>query len=411
MKKPLEPGLINLFRYFSLIGLVYFLARWIYNDVSLVQEGITAFQSIYYVIIHVVLFIMLSVPWLERKLKEYYFPVIVISYTLAMVVGSWLYLLEPNRGITHFISQGYSLVPILIVPGIFIAWQYDYRAVVVYTVLTNLSDLVISLFIVRHVSLDTLPILSLPIIRSFAVGLVGFLVSELNEKRKEQKHKLVLANIQLGQYANTLESLATSRERNRLARELHDTLAHTLSGISVNLEALKTCIPEGNEEVERMINSSLQAARRGLDGTRRALKDLRTKALEDLGLELALKALLDNLSERQDIEVEAQIEPLLHILPPNVEQAFYRIGQESIENVALHANASKIYFTLGEHDGIIEMIIADNGVGFDPQSYPKIGHYGLEGIRERAMSIGADLTVESQTERGTTITLHWERMV
>ena len=411
MKKLLEPGLIKLFRYFSLIGLVYFIALWIYNDVSLVQAGITAFQSIYYVIIHVVLLIMLSVPWLERKLKEYYFPAIVISYTLAMVVGSWLYLLESNRGITHFISQSYSLVPILIVPGIFIAWQYDYRAVVVYTVLTNLSDLVISLFIVRHVSLDTLPILSLPIIRSFAVGLVGFLVSELNEKRKEQKHKLVLANIQLGQYANTLESLATSRERNRLARELHDTLAHTLSGISVNLEALKTFVPEGDEEVERMIDSSLQAARRGLDGTRRALKDLRTKALEDLGLELALKALLDNLSERQDIEVEAQIEPLLHILPPNVEQAFYRIGQESIENVALHANASKIYFTLGEHDGTLEMILADNGVGFDPESYPKIGHYGLEGIRERAMSIGADLTVESQTEQGTTITLQWERMI
>ena len=411
MKKLLEPGLIKLFRYFSLIGLVYFIALWIYNDVSLVQAGITAFQSIYYVIIHVVLLIMLSVPWLERKLKEYYFPVIVISYTLTMVVGSWLYLLESNRGITHFISQSYSLVPILIVPVIFIAWQYDFRAVVVYTVLTNLSDLVISLFVVRHVSLDTLPILSLPIIRSFAAGLVGFLVSELNEKRKEQKHKLVLANIQLGQYANTLESLATSRERNRLARELHDTLAHTLSGISVNLEALKTFVPEGDEEVERMIDSSLQAARRGLDGTRRALKDLRTKALEDLGLELALKALLDNLSERQDIEVEAQIEPLLHILPPNVEQAFYRIGQESIENVALHANASRIYFTLGEHDGIIEMIIADNGVGFDPESYPKIGHYGLEGIRERAMSIGADLTVESQTEQGTTITLQWERMI
>ena len=121
MKKLLEPGLIKLFRYFSLIGLVYFIALWIYNDVSLVQAGITAFQSIYYVIIHVVLLIMLSVPWLERKLKEYYFPAIVISYTLAMVVGSWLYLLESNRGITHFISQSYSLVPILIVPGIFIA--------------------------------------------------------------------------------------------------------------------------------------------------------------------------------------------------------------------------------------------------------------------------------------------------
>jgi signal transduction histidine kinase len=411
MKKPLEPGLLKLFRYFALIGLVYFSVIWVYEDVSMIRTEILAFQSVYYVIVHGILFLLLSFQWLERKLKERYFPIILIIYTFAMVGGSWMYLLEPGRGITHFISQSYSLVPILLVPVVFIAWQYDYRAVVVYTVITNLSDLIISYLIVRHIAWDTLPVLGLPIIRSFAFGLVGFLVSQLNERQKEQKHKLILANIQLGQYANTLESLATSRERNRLARELHDTLAHTLSGISVNLEALKTFVPEGNDEVQRMLDSSLLAARTGLDGTRRALKDLRAQPLEDLGLELALKTLLESLAERQEIRVDTLITPLTHILPPNVEQAFYRIGQEAIENVALHANAATIFFNFGEFDGIVEMEIRDNGIGFNPESTQSSDRYGLKGMQERAASIGADLSVNSQPGVGTKVLLQWERIL
>jgi len=411
MKKPLEPGLLKLFRYFAPIGLVYFSARWVYDDVSVIRTEIMTFQSVYYVIVHGILFLLLSFQWLERKLREHYFLFILVLYTLAMVGGSWMYLLEPSRGLTYFISQSYSLVPILLVPVVFIAWQYDFQAVVIYTVITNLSDLIISFLIIGHFTLDTLPVFSLPVIRSFAFGLVGFLVSQLNERQKEQKHKLILANIQLGQYANTLESLATSRERNRLARELHDTLAHTLSGISVNLEALKTFVPEGNHEVHRMLDASLQAARSGLDGTRRALKDLRAQPLEDLGLELALKTLLENLAERHEIKVEASTSPLTHILPPNIEQAFYRIGQEAIENVALHANADTIFFNFGEFDGIIEMEIRDNGIGFNPESTQSSDRYGLKGMRERAASIGADLSVNSQPGVGTKILLQWERIL
>lgn len=264
MKRPLEPGLLRLFRYFSLIGLVYFSARWVYDDVSVTPTAVIAFQSVYYVIVHGLLFLTLSFPWLENKLKDKYFPLILIVYTLAMVGSSWLYLLEPNRGITHFISQTYSLVPILIVPVVFIAWQYDFRAVIAYTVVTNLSDFIITFLIVRHFSFENLPLFTLPVVRAFAFALVGLVVNQLNEKQREQKHKLVLANMQLGQYANTLESLATSRERNRLARELHDTLAHTLSGISVNLEALKTMLPEDQSEVNAMLDNALSTSRRGL---------------------------------------------------------------------------------------------------------------------------------------------------
>lgn len=411
MKRPLEPGLLRLFRYFSLIGLVYFSARWVYDDVSVTRTAIIAFQSVYYVIIHGLLFLSLSFPWLENKLKEKFFPLIMVFYTLAMVGGSWLYLLEPNRGITNFISQSYSLVPILVVPVVFLAWQYDYRTVMVYTALTNLSDFIITFLIIGHINLESAPLLTLPVVRAFAFALVGFVVNQLNEKQREQKHKLVLANMQLGQYANTLESLATSRERNRLARELHDTLAHTLSGISVNLEALKTILPEGQNDVIAMIDNSLSASRRGLDGTRRALNDLRAQPLEDLGLELALQSLAESLAERQAMLAEIRISSLVQILPPNVEQAFYRIGQEAIENISIHANASKFSLRLEEEEGVVRMEIRDNGVGFDPQSQLGTGRYGLQGMQERATSIGADFLVLSQPSEGTTVKLIWERFL
>ncbi|MDD2522255.1 MAG: sensor histidine kinase [Anaerolineaceae bacterium] len=411
MKRPLEPGLLRLFRYFSLIGLLYFSARWVYDDVSVTRTAVIAFQSVYYVIIHGFLFLSLSFSWLERKLKDKYFPLILIGYTLAMVGGSWLYLLEPNRGITHFISQSYSLVPILIVPVVFIAWQYDYRSVLLYTIVTNLSDFIITFLIIGHVTLESVPLLTLPVVRAFAFALVGFIVDQLNEKQREQKHKLVLANMQLGQYANTLESLATSRERNRLARELHDTLAHTLSGISVNLEALKTMVPDDQTEVTAMLDNSLTASRRGLDGTRRALNDLRAQPLEDLGLELALQTLVESLVERHEMLSEIHISNLVQILPPNIEQAFYRIAQESLENISMHASANRIFFSLQEEEGIVRMEIRDNGVGFNPLDDPGPGHYGLRGMQERATSIGADLEVTSQPVTGTIVRLSWERYI
>lgn len=411
MKRPLEPGLLRLFRYFSLIGLVYFSTLWVYDDLSVSRTALIAFQFVYYVIVHGLLFLSLSFSWLENKLKDKYFPLILIIYTLTMVGGSWLYLLEPSRGITHFISQTFFLVPILIVPVVFIAWQYDYRAVLLYTMATNLSDFIISFLIIRHITLESLPPLALTIVRAFAFALVGFIVNELNEKQREQKQKLVLANLQLGQYANTLESLAVSRERNRLARELHDTLAHTLSGISVNLEALKTMLPEDQTEVNAMLDDSLSASRRGLDGTRRALNDLRAQPLEDLGLELALQTMVESLAERQAMLAEIRISNLVQILPPNVEQAFYRIGQESIENISIHSRAKKILFSLEEEDAVVRMEIRDDGVGFDPQTNLGLGHYGVQGMKERATSIGADLEVLSQPAEGTTVKLNWERFV
>jgi signal transduction histidine kinase len=133
--------------------------------------------------------------------------------------------------------------------------------------------------------------------------------------------------------------------------------------------------------------------------------------LEDLGLELALQTMVESLAERQAMLAEIRISNLVQILPPNVEQAFYRIGQESIENISIHSRAKKIFFSLEEEDGVVHMEIRDDGVGFDPQTEQGAGHYGIQGMKERATSIGADLEVLSQPAEGTTIKLSWERFV
>ena len=83
-------------------------------------------------------------------------------------------------------------------------------------------------------SYETLPLIGVPFIRAFAFGTVGYIVNILIETQRMQNQKLIQTNLRLNQYVNTLEQLATNRERNRLAAELHDTLAHTLSGLSIN---------------------------------------------------------------------------------------------------------------------------------------------------------------------------------
>ena len=408
MERPTEPGLLKLFRYFAIIGALYFFARWVY-ETSIADNQMIISQTVFFILVHAFLLVYLLIPWLEHQLKHYYLPIILVVYTVAMVVGSTLYLYVPNRTIIDFITNSYSLVPILIVPLVFIAWQYDRKHVLTYTIFTNVSDIAIAVVIAQGISLENLPILSMPIIRGFAFVMVGFVVNQLSDSSRRQKHRLLLANVQLSQYSNTLEHLANSRERNRLARELHDTTAHTLSGISVNLEALKTIAPDDNPEMQEMISTTLETARRGLSETRRALKDLRAQPLEDLGLELALRQLIDSVAERAGFKTNVNVDSPLPYLAPNVEQVFYRIAQETLENVSRHANAYMVLAELHEEDGKLTMLIRDDGRGFNMNDVKDEGHFGLKGMHERALTIGAELTIESQPGRGTSVRLSWER--
>ena len=276
---------------------------------SYVNLGINAF-----------LFGYLSWTWLERKLGRYYLPLGLIAATIIPLFSNLIYLATPQETAQITIFRSWLLFPILIVPLVIIAWQYHFRYVVAFTLLISLMELVILFSRLETVNFETLPILGLPLIRAFAFGMIGHIVTRLITTQRQQESKLIAANLKLSEHAVTLEQLAISRERNRLARELHDTLAHTLSGLTVNLEAIKIMLGENHPEIRERLDHALENTRIGLTDTRRALNDLRAKQVEDLGLKLALENLSLQASSRGEFKLKLYLPDIVPESSIQIEQ-------------------------------------------------------------------------------------------
>jgi signal transduction histidine kinase len=190
-----------------------------------------------------------------------------------------------------------------------------------------------------------------------------------------------------------------------MARELHDTLAHTLSGLSVQLETVKAYLEVDPVTAQTLLDQSLAVTRSGLQETRRALKSLRASPLDDLGLALAISQLAHSAAERANLKLDLSLPEPLPALSPEVEQCLYRVTQEAVANVAHHANARHLSVTLTCEADQVMLLIKDDGRGFDVCQGEQAGHYGLAGMRERATLIGADLNIESQPGHGTRLQL------
>jgi signal transduction histidine kinase len=237
---------------------------------------------------------------------------------------------------------------------------------------------------------------------------VGYLVSNLVKVQREQQLRLVEANRRLAYYAATLEQLTISRERNRVARELHDVLAHTMSGVAVELEGVRAMLRVDIDQAETLLAQSLLAVREGLSETRRALQALRASPLEDLGLALAIRNLAESIPGRAGLGTDIQIEQEINDYPIEVQQTFYRVAQEALTNVVLHAQASQVNICL-LHDGDgLKLEIRDNGIGFDEKNINLDQKYGLIGIRERVEMMNGQLTISSKPGEGTQIVLFFQ---
>jgi signal transduction histidine kinase len=230
------------------------------------------------------------------------------------------------------------------------------------------------------------------------------MIVNLMEAQRAQRQRLAEANERLAQYASALEQLTVSRERNRLARELHDVLAHTLSGVAVELEGVRSMLRLDLDRANALLNHSLQTVREGLTETRRALHELRAKPLEDLGLALAVQTLAESYADRYDFRIDLSIELDLDDMPVDVQQCVYRIAQEALANVADHAQAQNAQVVLNREQDRLRLIVRDDGCGFAPRLPGEERHYGLLGMRERAEMIGGNLSIESQVGKGTQIT-------
>lgn len=189
-------------------------------------------------------------------------------------------------------------------------------------------------------------------------------------------------------------------ERNRLAREIHDTLAQGLAGITLHLETADALLEQNRsiDAVREAVELALSLAQSSLEEARRSVLDLRAAPLEGRSLDAALQALAVNQSQ-EGVQIFVVPASGMRPLPVRIEAGLYRIAQEALTNALRHAQASQIVISLeNTHDEIV-MIVEDNGRGFDPNTLPE-GHYGLIGLNERAKLLGGKLTIESSPGRG-----------
>lgn len=214
---------------------------------------------------------------------------------------------------------------------------------------------------------------------------------------------------EISRLAKESRDAAVVRERLRLARELHDTLAHSMMAMLTEIRVLKRMAVSRPDELPEELVRAEQAAREGLNEARLAIDQLRSNPVRDIGLGAALAELAKVLSERSGIAVDCRIDERLSGFAAEPAETVYRMCEEMLRNVERHAGAQVLRVRLGRSAGEgIELEIADDGAGFEP-SAGAAGHYGLVGLAEQAEAIGADLDIESSPGSGTSIKLRWSR--
>lgn len=358
-------------------------------------------------------------PWLQRILKTFYVPLmLIINSLLPIIANRFLLQTLPQGPLSNLEGMILRLLPVMFIGVVITAWNYSWPIVALFSLAT--AGLEIALVWIIPLPAMMTPggleeasqgMIMLAIVRSVALLVVGYFVNQLVSRLRRQHSRLAEANARLVQHASTVEKLTISQERNRLARELHDTLAHTLSGLSVQLDTTRAYLDVDLEKTKTLLDYSLTTTREGLDETRRALKALRATPLDDLGLLLALNKLARSAASRGNLKLTTTLPDMLPTLSMDVEQALYRIAQESLENIIHHANATDIVFQLTTSGNALILSIEDNGMGFDPDMALKNGHYGLAGIQERAQVAGGQLIIESQPGQGTRIQLFFEGLL
>ena len=195
---------------------------------------------------------------------------------------------------------------------------------------------------------------------------------------------------------------AQERERARLARELHDEIGQTLTGVVLQLEGLQRAVPPAFQEAIADIQES---ARAGVEDVREIARGLRPQALDEFGLRSALVSLASQVSDRTGVRVRPRLAEKLPALAHEQDLAIYRVAQESLTNVARHANAGRVELSLVANDrGEVELRVRDDGRGIARHQANGAGT-GLAGMRERALLIGGRLDVRAGDGGGTEVTL------
>lgn len=233
-----------------------------------------------------------------------------------------------------------------------------------------------------------------------------FAASAARAEAARQESQILLEDLReahekLQAYTAQAEELAVSEERNRLSREMHDTLGHRLTVAIVQLEGAKRLVKEDPDKAEKMVGTVHEQMRAALSELRSTVATLREPLQSDISLKSALRALGENFQAVTEIQVEMAFAYKLPNFSDAYRTALYRAAQEALTNVQRHAKADKVRMTLEIQSGEINLTLYDNGIGL-PDNADKLG-FGLRGIQERAAQLGGRMRLEPNPEGGAQI--------
>lgn len=246
----------------------------------------------------------------------------------------------------------------------------------------------------------------------FAAGYTILYLQQVRAREQAQKllHDLEVAHAQLSAYALHVEELTLAAERQRMARELHDTLVQGLAGLTMQLEVVNLRLTNQRyEQAQATIQQAMERTRATLAEARNAIYDLRLDTEHEYNLVITVQEEIEHFSETTGITWNAAIEALSST-PPARSTHVLRMISEGLTNVARHAQAQHVWVSATHESGdmgqnlLIE--VRDDGNGFDPEVVAtQVGHYGLIGLRERARLMEGTLEIHSAPGKGTTLQL------
>ena len=235
-------------------------------------------------------------------------------------------------------------------------------------------------------------------------------LGELAESFNKMTGELNRRTHELSQTSSELEikkaqlKVAALEERQRLARELHDSVSQALYGIALGARTARTLLDRDPAKAAEPIDYVLSLADAGLSEMRALIFELRPESLQNEGLVAALTKLGEALHARHKLAVVTDFcaEPDISL---DAKEVLYRVAQEALHNTAKHASAARVEMALRCKDHQIQLTIDDNGQGFNPEGdFP--GHLGLQSMRERVAALDGTLQIISQPGQGTTIMVH-----
>ena len=229
--------------------------------------------------------------------------------------------------------------------------------------------------------------------------LVNFVLKEHNSQKQ-----LARVRQQLREYALQAEDRATVNERNRIAREIHDSLGHALTAQSIQLNNAIAFWESEPDKAYSFLRESKNLVATALKEIRYSVAALRSDPLQNKSLGKAIASLFQEFSQRTGVTPYYRAADAIAPVAKEVKTTIYRVVQEALTNIAKHSQATQVKVELQTTAEYLRVIVTDNGKGFDPQQ--NITGMGLQGIRERAIALNGYLVISSQIAKGCTLTVH-----